>query len=130
MKKIKKVFIFLFILIFTSNAVAEQLYTLRSEHFEFIYPEESEETAILLFDNAENLYEKATSLLQKSSFLRLFPSSTEHTLTASTKRTQSQERKQLSAAHSIKQKQTNKKFFQSKKTVRLNSLFFVVNLCF
>ena len=64
MKKIKKVFIFLFILIFTSNAVAEQLYTLRSEHFEFIYPEESEETAILLFDNAENLYEKATSLLQ------------------------------------------------------------------
>ena len=60
----KKVLVLLFILALASHAIAESLYTLRSEHFEFIYPEESEETAIILYENAEALYEKATSLLQ------------------------------------------------------------------
>ncbi len=61
----KKALIILLVLFSLSatNAVAETLYTLRSEHFEFIYPAESEETAVILYENAENLYEKATSLL-------------------------------------------------------------------
>ncbi len=60
----KKVFFLLFIIFFMADAIAESLYTLRSDHFEFIYPEESEETAIILYNSAESLYEKATSLLQ------------------------------------------------------------------
>lgn len=62
----KKVFFILLVLLSfcVTNAVAENLYTLRSEHFEFIYPAESEETAVILYENAENLYEKATSLLK------------------------------------------------------------------
>ena len=61
----KKVFLLLFVLISfcAMDATAENLLTLRSEHFEFIYPIESEETAIILYENAESLYEKATSLL-------------------------------------------------------------------
>ena len=60
----KKVLFLLFVLMLTSHTIAESLYTLRSDHFEFIYPEESEETAIILYENAEALYEKATALLQ------------------------------------------------------------------
>ncbi|MCR4713478.1 MAG: hypothetical protein K5751_03765 [Treponemataceae bacterium] len=62
----KKVFLILFVLFsfYMTEIVAENLYTLRSEHFEFIYPEESEETAVILYENAEKLYEKAASLLQ------------------------------------------------------------------
>ena len=62
----KKVFLIVFVLFsfYMTDIVAETLYTLRSEHFEFIYPEESEETAVILYENAEKLYEKAASLLQ------------------------------------------------------------------
>ena len=60
----KKVLFLLFVLVLTSHTIAESLYTLRSDHFEFIYPEESEETAIILYENAEALYEKANALLQ------------------------------------------------------------------
>ena len=62
MKKALIILLVLFSLCAT-DAVAETLYTLKSEHFEFIYPAESEDTAVILYENAENLYEKATSLL-------------------------------------------------------------------
>ena len=60
----KKVLFLLFVLVLTPHTIAESLYTIHTEHFDFIYPESSEETALILSENAESLYTKAVTLLQ------------------------------------------------------------------
>ena len=66
---VKKVFILIVLLALCFSAFSEELFTLRSEHFEFIYPEPCEETALILYENAERLYNKATSLLKTDEVL-------------------------------------------------------------
>ena len=64
MKKRTVIAVLLFFALNASVLNAENLYTIGTKHFDFIYPEECEETALILSESAESLYDKAVSLLQ------------------------------------------------------------------
>ncbi|MCR4939371.1 MAG: hypothetical protein K5930_04590 [Treponemataceae bacterium] len=60
----KKSFLSITLLFLSFSLFAESLYTLSTEHFDLIYPEACQETALILYENVEALYKKATDLLQ------------------------------------------------------------------
>ena len=69
MKKLRRLLTVLFFLLCLANLWAgggvlsspRRVYVVKTEHFEIIFPEESAETAKLVADNADSLYERAKS---------------------------------------------------------------------